>query len=561
MPNDSITRKVAKDAMAIKRAAIYIRVSSEKQANKISPLAQEEDCRTYCEERGYVVIGVYRDTEKYRVGKKLVEPAGTRSDRPGLRQMLADAAVHKFDVIVAWREDRLYRGMRPMLDVIDCIEANKIEIELVKETFDSKMAPVKAWVAKMELDAKSDRMLMGVAGRLAEGKVWNNNLPYGYCRVDDRGATEPEESKWVQKIWGWFADGSSLRTIRLRLIENGAPQRVATKIAWSISVISEMLGNDTYHTGILKMHWDGELYLIPVPVLVDADTAARVAERREKNKAHPAHNIKYEYLASGITYCKACGWKMRAVTYTKYAGGKIRKTPAAAYKCSKHMAGHSLPGCPHGIPQRAHESQLWEKVWSFIADDKQFEEMISARIKQLKDEELDVNSKVERLQRELGNLALERQRTITWARKGTITEADLDLQLGALSYQETELKRELADMSLLIGNRAERLTEFANKYRQKLRTGMEWLNEEPRTPEEAREQRKCKQEIIDAIVKRVYVMSDKTVKVEFDFDCSQGQLDDSVNKPDLSSEGTSLPDRSTSSATVQAEPAPIRWRE
>ena len=57
-------------ASAAKRAAIYIRVSSEKQAVKVSPQTQEDDGRAYCAEHGYPVVDVYRDLERYRVGKR-----------------------------------------------------------------------------------------------------------------------------------------------------------------------------------------------------------------------------------------------------------------------------------------------------------------------------------------------------------------------------------------------------------------------------------------------------------------------------------------------------------
>lgn len=164
-----------------KRAAIYIRVSSERQAiDKISPDAQEADCREYCLAHGFAVVALYRDVgKKYRSGGKLVEPSGTRSDRPYLRHMLEDARNGKFDVIVAWREDRLYRGYRPMLDVLDCMDETHIEIELVKETFDKRLAPVKAWAARMELDARQDRITMGIAGRLDSGKVWSTSGSFG----------------------------------------------------------------------------------------------------------------------------------------------------------------------------------------------------------------------------------------------------------------------------------------------------------------------------------------------------------------------------------------------
>jgi DNA invertase Pin-like site-specific DNA recombinase len=87
-----------------RRAAIYIRTSSEVQGEKSSPGEQEADCRHLAQENGLTVVRVYRDVEKYRVGNKLVEPSGSRSDRPGLLAMLKDASRDEFDVIVAWRE-------------------------------------------------------------------------------------------------------------------------------------------------------------------------------------------------------------------------------------------------------------------------------------------------------------------------------------------------------------------------------------------------------------------------------------------------------------------------
>ena len=60
----------------MKRAAIYIRVSSEKQGEKVSPQARESDCREHCQSHDYLVVDVYRDIEKFKVGRRLVEPSG-----------------------------------------------------------------------------------------------------------------------------------------------------------------------------------------------------------------------------------------------------------------------------------------------------------------------------------------------------------------------------------------------------------------------------------------------------------------------------------------------------
>jgi len=72
--------------------------------------------------------------------------------------MLRDGARGEFDVILAWCEDRLYRGLRSMLMVLEAIELYKITIILAKETFDPKIAPVRAWAAQMELESMQERI-------------------------------------------------------------------------------------------------------------------------------------------------------------------------------------------------------------------------------------------------------------------------------------------------------------------------------------------------------------------------------------------------------------------
>lgn len=108
-----------------RRAVIYIRTSSGTQGEKTSPVEQEAGCRL-AEEKGLDVVRMYRDVQKYRVGNRLVEPSGARSDRPGL---------------------------------------------LAKENFDLTVTPVRTWAARMELDEMKERRGMGVKARLKAGKA------------------------------------------------------------------------------------------------------------------------------------------------------------------------------------------------------------------------------------------------------------------------------------------------------------------------------------------------------------------------------------------------------
>jgi len=511
--------------MTNKRAAIYVRVSSERQAiDKISPDAQEADCKDYCMTRGYTVVDIYRDIKKYRAGGRLVEPSGTRSDRPHLKHMLADARNGKFEVIVAWREDRLYRGYRPMLDVLDCMDETHIEIELVKETFDKRLAPVKAWAARMELDARQDRITMGIAGRLDSGKVWSTSIPYGYRLNITTPEIDPIESIWVCKIWEWYADRVPLREIRQRLLEGGAPQRSAGKIPWQIPWLYAILKKDVYVSGVQLMKWKGQVYEIQYPPLIDPDLARRVQRRRERSKEHPARNIKYNYLGLGVVYCAACNVKMSSFTTKAYKNGKPTNRMIRDYRCGYFLHGYHQPSCPHRISVKRLDAQLWEKVLELLSDRKNLEEVVEGRLEELRRQEVGVQSEIDRLNDELDRLIDERQWVITKARKGTLNESDLEYQLGVLMGQEKLIKMELADKNLLVGDRSKKLLEFIEQYRRRLAKGIDWAQTEPKTPKEEEKQYKARRKIVEAIVSRVDVFEDKSIKVEFVFDLSEEKI-------------------------------------
>jgi hypothetical protein len=110
-------------------------------------------------------------------------------------------------------------------------------------------------------------------------------------------------------------------------------------------------------------------------------------------------------------------------------------------------------------------------------------------------------------------LYLERRKYITWAGKDIITEQDLEAQLFTLNEQERQLKRDLNDARLLIGNRAEKMLHLANLYREHARVGYEAANLIPDTPERASAQFEARRRIIDGLVTRVEILEDKSVKV------------------------------------------------
>jgi DNA invertase Pin-like site-specific DNA recombinase len=508
-----------------KKAGVYVRVSSERQANEVSPGEQEKDCRAYCESSGWPVAKVYRDTKRYRVGKRLVEPTATRADRPGLKEMLKDAYAGHIDVIVAWREDRLYRSYRPMLDVLDCIDETGIDIELVKEHFDKAIAPVKAWAAKMELDAKHDRLLMGVAGqRLARGKPWNNQPPYGYRRVDGVYKEHPHEAEWIQKLFQWYAEGVAIREIRRRMIAGGAQQRHDVKRPWPLQTLRKYLRREYYHTGIQEVDWGGETYEIPVPQIVDTAIAWRVEARRARYKRYPAGNAKHRCLAPGLVYCQVCGTRMSATTIQK---GYVRKSDGVmktqdVYRCVNYH--QKMPGCAKRRGAKRIDAEIWEKVWDLVSEPGRFDRALQDRIAALQAAEVDAEAECRNLNEELDGLSLERQKVVTWARKNIITEEDLETQLLVLTFQENSLKADLAEKQTLLGNRAERLSELAELFRTQIIAGAEEINAKPDTAKQAERQLRFRRRIVQAIVPRVDITPDGSVRVHVELEFPEATL-------------------------------------
>ncbi|MBL8076725.1 MAG: recombinase family protein, partial [Anaerolineales bacterium] len=301
----------------IRRAAIYIRTSSDTQGEKSSPIEQEADCQRLALGKGLQVVRIYRDIEKYRVRTKLVEPSGSRSDRPGLLAMLKDAARDEFDIILAWREDRLYRGIRAMLMVLEIVQDYKIEILLAKENFDPKIAPVRAWVAQMELEGMKERMTMGVIARLKAGKANTGQDRYGYIRIGETVHIQKKEARWVRNIFKWYIQKTPLMQIRKRLIAANAPQKgssIPRHIRWSRSSIQAILKSaKEYAYGFKTYSRAGQTFHIPVAPIIDISTYELFIKMREENKTHPKHRRQNDYLLSGHLKC-TCNLTWRART-------------------------------------------------------------------------------------------------------------------------------------------------------------------------------------------------------------------------------------------------------
>jgi DNA invertase Pin-like site-specific DNA recombinase len=152
-------------AKSPKRAALYVRVSTDKQtvANQIEALT------TIAEGRSWTIIETYSD-----VG---ISGAKSRRDRPGLDRMLNDASHGKFDVVMAWAIDRIGRSLIDLLGTIQHLEACNVDIVFDQQNLDTTvplgkcMFAIAGAFAEFERGMFTQRVHAGLARARKAGKT------------------------------------------------------------------------------------------------------------------------------------------------------------------------------------------------------------------------------------------------------------------------------------------------------------------------------------------------------------------------------------------------------
>jgi hypothetical protein len=188
------------------------------------------------------------------------------------------------------------------------------------------------------------------------------------------------------------------------------------------------------------------------------------------------------------------------------------------YTCAYHEAGYvrgKETGCCRNVPAKALDEKVWAEAWRLVSDDDYFDRQVRNKVAALQVVERDAKGAVEHIEQELDDIQMQRQQVMNWALAKRITDADMDIKLAALAIEETAKRKKLAEKSVLVGNRVERLIEFMNRYRAKLRRGGGFLTAEITDPEAAAEQFRLRRGLVEAVVARVNVDGNKEPDVIF----------------------------------------------
>lgn len=321
------------------RALIYVRVSTEEQAEKGYSLeGQTEDCRSRAMALGY-------GPEETLVLAD--EASGAMLDRPGLsrlRQLVA--AKPAPEIVILYDPDRLARKLAHQLLITEEIVKRKITLEFVNFTWNNTpegrmFYQLRGMFSEFEREKIRERTIRGRMTKLAHyGKLSYDPRLYGY-RFDteqDVLLPHPQEAETVGRMFAWAAEGASAGAIARRLAAEGTAAPRGSR--WYGSTVSRILRNPSYlgtymaykvdyHQGYRRERPPEEQFALPVAPLTSAEAFAAAGRTLARGRSSHGRPREAERLAAGCARCALCGRAMAAA----YGSGGVGYYRCAASDC------------------------------------------------------------------------------------------------------------------------------------------------------------------------------------------------------------------------------------
>lgn len=335
----------------IRRAAIYVRVSTLHQADKDSLPMQKNDLVTYAN----LILGI-QDHEIFEDAGY----SGKNTARPAFQSMMSKIRNGYFSHLLVWKIDRVSRNLLDFSQMYN--ELRKLNVTFVSknEQFDTSTAIGEAMLkiilifAELERNMTSERVTATMLSRASSG-LWNGGkIPYGYEYNEDSKAffINQEEAALCRLIKDDYLEHQSIiHTVRT-LNNNGFKTRSGAN--WSSTSVWKILSNPFY-AGVYRYNYrksdgsisvqkpeDEHIYIHEHhPAIFSLDEHNLIKEIRENNartmnRIGQKHAANRHHVFSDLLYCGLCGSRMCVTTGRKHVDGFRTSIYTCAVKHNHH---------------------------------------------------------------------------------------------------------------------------------------------------------------------------------------------------------------------------------
>jgi site-specific DNA recombinase len=371
---------------------IYVRVSTQRQAEMQTIDQQIDRLRKHIEERGWPLPeGHVFGDDGY---------SGASLKRPGLDRLRDRAALAAFDAVLITDPDRLARNYVHQVLLIEELQVHGCRVEFLdrpmsQDPHDQLLLQIRGAVAEYERTLIVERTRRGRQRRFRAGQMlpWTR-APYGYRMAADRPRDpsgvyqDPAEAAVVAEIFAWYVEGRhTLHGLVDHLGEMGVPSP-SGKPYWCGASVRGILRNPIY-TGriyayrtryrdakvrrsathpIGRPHGTAEpvpkeewIEVGTVPAVVTQEQFDRAQAKLAANISFSARNNKVgSYLLRSLISCGRCGLACLA----------RRLPPNSYYVCTgksraaRHRNGSTCPS--RYVPCRAIDDLVWHDLCELL---------------------------------------------------------------------------------------------------------------------------------------------------------------------------------------------------
>ena len=455
-------------------AAIYARVSSERQREEGTIRSQLAGLRELAAERGLLVADDLLFADEGFSGATLVRPALER-----LRDRAAEGA---FEVLLCHAPDRLARRYAYQVLLLEELARAGVEVvfacggERSGSPEDELLRQFQGMIAEYERAQIRERTRRGKLHRARSGhQAVMSGAPYGYRFVRKTDITDgyweivDSEAEVVREVFRrYIEDDCSIADLARWLTGQAIPTRKGKRV-WDRSTVWGMLRNPAYRgqaaygkTKVTDRHGKptrttrarGERrgrrqvradepveqwLFISVPPLITDETFALAQQRLQRNAHFAKRNTRQPGPLQGLVVCRECGYSCYR-TSTRTSKQKI-----VYYRCIgqdnwRHVGGRVC----HSRPIRADELEplVWSEVRRLLEDPTLVRAEIDRRLHALRSEH-PATRRRETLERDLTRTGAALERLIEAYQEQLISLDELRARMPSLRKRQSTLQAQL----------------------------------------------------------------------------------------------------------------------
>ncbi|WP_025272045.1 recombinase family protein [Haloglycomyces albus] len=295
-------------------------------------------------------------------------------DRADLRTWLTDEAASKYDLIVAWKVDRLGRTVRGVLELDDWLQERDKGLAITEAQIDTTTPPGRmmltqlAGMAEMELAQIKSRVRRWHEYARQHGRPTGNLPSWIYREEDGTYRMDQDRAAVLRRIVNARLDGDSFPRI-IEQLENDGVKTLSGNDHWSIHNLSELMrspalagcryerpGRSSIRGRRLVSDTDG----VPIrffPPIISLDEWRRLNSNRQGPRK--SKSLKYNVLGRKLIRCGECnGIYTVCPVSRKKAGQKDSTEPELFYRHIQGYKNYSNCKSRTSIPYRVIDELL-----------------------------------------------------------------------------------------------------------------------------------------------------------------------------------------------------------